>query len=191
MDAMSAISTRRTIGVLTTPGPDEKTLQHILSTALNAPDHGLLRPWKINVLTGDALTQLGDVFARSQLLTAEAKGMPVTEEQLTHTKTRPQRAPLIIVASCRVTLGHKIPVIEQLMSASALCQNIQIAVHALGFGCIWRTGNWASDPLVKAHFGLEEKDVIAGFMYIGTPKSDRIPKRAEKILSDFVTYGSG
>ncbi|HEX6003232.1 MAG TPA: nitroreductase family protein, partial [Burkholderiales bacterium] len=57
----------------------------------------------------------------------------------------------------------------------AAAQNIMLAVHALGFGAMWRTGAPAYDPTVKAALGLKPDDAIVGFLYIGTRSSGAAP----------------
>ena len=63
----------------------------------------------------------------------------------------------------------KVLEIENFSAASAACQNILLAAHALGLGAIWRTGDWARDSKVKDFFGFSEDQHIAGFIYIGYP----------------------
>jgi len=42
------------------------------------------------------------------------------------------------------------------------------ASFALGFNAVWKTGGPAYDNQVKTALGLEAKDAIVGFIYIGT-----------------------
>jgi nitroreductase len=46
-----------------------------------------------------------------------------------------------------------------------------LAAQALGFNSMWKTGGPAYDDQVKAALGLEAKDAIVGFMYVGTEVS--------------------
>ncbi len=189
MDALTCIQTRRSQAQLTSPAPDSPTLEKILKVALNAPDHGLLRPWRITVLTENGLIKLGDLMAAIHQRQANAKGLKLTTEQLEHTRSRPQRAPMILVVGCKVTLEHKIPVVEQQLATGALTQNLQLAFHAAGFGCIWRTGEWSYHAEIKQAFGLEEHDLLTGFLYVGTPATPCKP-RTEFKFSDYVQFWS-
>jgi nitroreductase len=56
---------------------------------------------------------------------------------------------------------------EDLQAASAALQNMLLAAGSLGLAAIWRTGDGAYDPEVKAHFGLGPDDEIAGILYLG------------------------
>ena len=42
------------------------------------------------------------------------------------------------------------------------------ATFALGFNAVWKTGGPAYDDQVKVALGLQAKDAIVGFMYMGT-----------------------
>ena len=55
MDAYELLLTRASSGKLREPGPDDATLHAIVHAALRAPDHGLLRPWRIQVVRGQDL----------------------------------------------------------------------------------------------------------------------------------------
>ena len=50
MDALTAITARRSIGRLGPPAPAGDDLQRIVDAALAAPDHEELRPWRFVVL---------------------------------------------------------------------------------------------------------------------------------------------
>ena len=84
-------------------------------------------------------------------------------------REKPLRAPLIIVVIARIVRDNaKVPAIEQIGSAASAAQNLQLAAHAMGFGCLWRTGATAYDPVVKAGLGVAAEDEIIGFMYVGS-----------------------
>ena len=58
---------------------------------------------------------------------------------------------------------------EQILTVGAAGQNLMLAANALGFGVQWLTEWYSYDDNVKDKLGLDEKDAIAGFFYIGTP----------------------
>jgi nitroreductase len=83
---------------------------------------------------------------------------------------------------------QKIPVWEQVMSAGAVCQNILVAAHALGFVGNWLTEWYAYHPVVKENLGLKDGERVAGFIYIGTSKmalQERPRPEMDKIVSYF------
>lgn len=163
IDAIAALTSRSTAGALTDPAPDRAALQQILAAATRAPDHGRLRPWRFVVVLGAARAQLGAVLAE-----ALQRRMPdATPAQLERERGKPLRAPMIIGVCAIVHPEARIPVIEQVLSAGAAAQNIMVAAHALGYGSAWKTGEAAYDPTVKAALGLQSKDAIVGFIYLG------------------------
>ena len=61
---------------------------------------------------------------------------------------------------------------ENICAVSAAVQNMLLLAHSMGLGVYWRTGSFASDPLVKAFFDLEPGSTIVGFIYVGYPDMD-------------------
>ena len=53
MDTITALTTRVSSPRLQEPGPSDSQLDLLLQAAIRAPDHGLLRPWRFIVLSGD------------------------------------------------------------------------------------------------------------------------------------------
>jgi nitroreductase len=73
------------------------------------------------------------------------------------------------VVAAHVQSHPKAPAIEQVLAAGAAAQNILLALHARGYGAMWRTGAPAYDPYVKRALGFDAEDAIVGFLYAGTP----------------------
>src|SRR5262245_1487013 len=164
MDALTNITTRSSPMTLSGPGPSEPELRQILEAALRAPDHGKLRPWRFLVIKGEARNRLGEAWAEA--LRRREPDSPEAAQQ--REREKPLRAPIIVVVVAKLIPGHpKIPAIEQIVSAGTAAQNLQLAAHALGYGCLWRTGAAAYDPTVKTALGLAATDEIIGFMYVG------------------------
>ncbi len=175
MDALTALLTRTSPVKLTGPGPTRVELRGMLEAALRAPDHGRLRPWRFIVVTGPARERLGEVLAEA--LRRRDPGAP--EPLLQKERGKPLRAPVVVVVVASVVPDHpKIPRVEQLISAGTAAQNLQLAAHATGFGCMWRTGPAAYDPAVKNALGLAASDEIVGFMHIGNVDTPGVAKPA-------------
>lgn len=165
MDALDALTTRRSPAQFAEPAPDDETLAEILRTAMRAPDHGKLKPWRFIVLRGDARKRFGDVMAEAM----KRREPEIPANMLERERAKPLRAPLIVVLAAAIKEDHKIPVIEQMLAAGAAAQNIMLAAHALGYGAAWKTGAPAYDDFVKETLGLAPSDAIVGFLYLGTP----------------------
>jgi len=169
MQAINALLQRRSAKILTDPGPDEGALELILESAVRAPDHGRLRPWRFIVIQGSGRNAFGTHLAEH----LRRSNPSATQDALQRESQKASRAPLIIVVAAICNPTVKIPVIEQVLSAGAAAQNIMLAAFALGFNAMWKTGGAAYDDTVKKALGLEPKDAIVGFLYIGTDTSER------------------
>lgn len=175
MDALTALHTRVSVSRVTGPEPDQDTLDSIFKAALRAADHALLRPWRFLIIRGSSRNKLADLFAQATL--ADDPGC--AEEALDSVRSKPLRAPLIIVGIVSPKNHPKVPLLEQQMSAAAALQNMLVAAHALGVGAIWRTGPMADHPVVKQGLGLDGHEEIAGFMYLGKADGPLRPLREE------------
>jgi nitroreductase len=164
MQAIEALLRRYSARALKEPAPDDAALELILKSATRAPDHGRLRPWRFIVIKSEDRAQFGELLADHLRRT---KGS-VSDEALERERLKAFRAPLIIAVAAIVTPDGKIPAIEQILSAGATAQNMLHAALALGFNGVWKTGGAAYDERVKAALGLESKDAIVGFLYMGT-----------------------
>jgi nitroreductase len=164
MDALEALTTRRSATQLAEPAPDDEALSTMLRAGMRAPDHGRLKPWRFIVLRGAAREKLGAVMAEALKRREPDAPAPLLERE----RQKPLRAPLVLVVAAALVEGHKIPVVEQLLAAGAAAQNVMLAAHAMGYGAIWRTGAPAYDDDVKEALGLKKADAIVGFLYLGT-----------------------
>ena len=183
MDALKALQTRTAAPRLVEPAPSDIELEEILKAGLRAPDHGMLRPWRFFIVEGEARSKLGQLFVDAR--------KPATPEESKKLLDAPMRAPMVIVAVAKVQGDNpKVPPVEQIASAAAAVQNMSVAIHALGFGSIWRTGPVAYDDNVKQALGLSAGDAIVGYLYVGTPTFRERPV-PEHNVSDFVQHWNG
>jgi nitroreductase len=164
MQAIEALLRRHSARALTEPAPDDGALELIFESATRAPDHGRLRPWRFIVIKSEDRAQFGELLAGNLRRTKPQ----VTAEALEKERRKAFRSPLIVVVAVIINSDGKIPEIEQVLSAGAAAQNMLLASFALGFNAVWKTGAAAYDDEVKAALGLESKDRIAGFLYVGT-----------------------
>ena len=163
------------------PGPSEKQLAKILKAGARAPDHGKLFPWRFIIFEGKGRERFGDILA--EILESEDERPKQIEEE----RSRFLRAPLVIGVISAAREQIKIPVWEQELSAGAVCQNILIATHALGFVGNWLTEWYAYHPKVKERLGLKPGERMAGFIYIGTSSVD-LEERPRPDMGKIVSY---
>lgn len=167
---------------MTGPGPSPSELTRILEAAGRAPDHGKLFPWRFIIFEDDARRAMGDVLAEV-LAEEDSKDKHIHIE-----RERFLRAPVVVAVVSRVTENIKIPEWEQVLSAGAVCQNMLIAIHALGYVGNWLTEWYAYNARVKERLGLKPGERIAGFIYIGQPAEileERPRPDMAKIVSRF------
>ena len=172
--ALHALDARRSVPAkqLGEPGPDPDTLSRMLTSAVRVPDHGKLVPYRFLRITGDARHSLGAFLAER----AVQRDPHVSAAQLDKDRQRFSHAPLIITVIASPRPSPKVPEAEQLMTAGCVCFALLQAAQAFGFGAQWLTAWMAFDPAVHAHLGLAEGEQIAGFIHIGTPKTE-VPER--------------
>jgi len=184
MQAIDALRERRSAKTLTDPAPDEGALALLLECAARAPDHGRLRPWRFIVIRGTARERLGELMADQM----RRKQPQATAEALQRERQKALRAPLIIVVAAVCNATAKIPPIEQVLAAGAAVQNMMLAAPALGFGAMWKTGDPAYDDTVKVALGLQARDTIVGFVYLGSPPPDGVPPPVRGQWEDRISY---
>ena len=183
MELFEAIHGRTTVSKVKQDALSRETIEKLLSAGAQAPNHHKVRPWRFVVLTGDGRKKLGDVMTAS--FADRNPGAPA--EGLDKTRNLPLRAPVVIAVGADKPADAKIQEIENISAASAACQNILLAAHALGLGAIWRTGEWARDVKVKEFLGFAPDQHIVGFIYIGSP--DIMPDPYTRIgFEDRVTW---
>jgi nitroreductase len=167
---------------MTGPGPSPEELRVILQAGARAPDHKKLFPWRFIVFEGEGRKRMGDLLG--DILCAEGD---VSDERIAMERERFRRAPLVIGVISHARENIPIPMWEQELSAGAVCQNILLASHALGYVANWITEWYAYDPRVKEKLGLKPGERIAGFIYIGKP-AEPLEERVRPQLDKIVTY---
>lgn len=169
---------------LVEPMPDQAQLERIIGCALTAPDHGKLRPWRFVVMSGDARLKLGEALATA----AQQSDSSLSTEKLDMVRAKTLRSPMIIACVTEITEDlDKVPPFEQILSTGAAVQQLQLAANALGFGCAWLSGPYSNAPAVKDLLKAAEKDLVAGFVYIGTP-SQAAPAKPRPHLADHLVF---
>ncbi len=186
MDALDAMQTRRTVGRLVDPAPDDAALARAFQAAVAAPDHKRLRPWRFLVITGDARKQLGGLMAQS----LKQRKPDVSSEDMERESGKSLRAPMIITVVAKIDKTASIPEIEQTLATGAATQNLMLALHAQGYGTAWKTGPGSYSQVVRDGLGLASGDQIVGFIYAGS-MSAQPPAMAPANWQDYVSAWSG
>lgn len=184
--ALDFLLTRRSrpAKTLTAPVPDRDELTTILTAAARTPDHGKLEPWRFIVLEKAALARLaGCVETCGARLGIEPEKIEKAHRQFAD-------ADLAVAVVFAPVESEKVPHIEQLYSAGAVCLSLLNAALAAGWGANWLSGWPSHDPgFVRDELGLAEGETVAGFIHIGTETSAP-PERPRPDLGQKVTWVS-
>lgn len=185
MDAVELLKTRLSVppAFLAEPGPDAAQLETLLTIATRVPDHGKLHPWRFVIYRGAGREKAGQIVYDTFLSACPDADEATRKKE----STRFTLAPLVIGVVSTAANHVKIPLWEQELSAGAVCENLVIAAHALGFGASWLTGWMAYDERVLAKLGIGSHEKLAGFVHIGTPK-ETVPDRPRPKLDELVSY---
>ncbi|WP_375260921.1 nitroreductase [Palleronia sp.] len=167
---------------LTDPVPDRDALEPILTAALRAPDHGKLEPWRLIVLERTALMRLAELVGPC----GERLGR--APEEIDKQRSQYADASLAIAVICSPVESAKVPHVEQVLSAGAVCLQLLNAALASGWGANWLTG-WASHDEIFARegLGLGPLELVAGIIHIGT-ETNAPPERPRPDLSAKVAW---
>jgi nitroreductase len=153
---------------MTGPGPTAEEINAILRAGVRVPDHGKLAPWRFILFEGGARDRFGEVLVDCLY----ADDPQASSERAEQERKRFLRAPAVIGVISRVREGIPIPEWEQILSAGAVCENMLIAAHALGYVANWITEWYAYHPRVRDVLGLKSGERVAGFIHIGTSSVD-------------------
>ena len=160
---------------LVEPAPSADQLEQILQSAMSAPDHGGLQPFRFLVIEGDARKELSNIFEQA----VRQRKPDADKETINKQKLKPLRSPLIIIVIAKIQDIPKVPDIEQMLCAGCAAQHIQLACSSLNFGSVWVTGDHCYDIFVHQSLGLDIKERIIGFIYVGTPDETQIEKKRD------------
>lgn len=184
MTATEFFQTRRSVPakMLGLPVPDRASLDPLLTAAMRVPDHGKLEPWRFLVLERGAMARLAD------LAKTRAAALGLDEDRTAKGTGQFETGNLAVVVISAPKPSEKIPQIEQIYSAGAVCLSLLNAALAAGWGANWLSGWPAHDRgFVEEGFGLTEGETIAGIIHIGTPRNTP-PDRPRPDAAALVTW---
>tara|TARA_B100000989_G_C19346406_1_gene387187 strand:- start:136 stop:687 length:552 start_codon:yes stop_codon:yes gene_type:complete len=182
MEALDNILNRVSARKLSKPYPNKEEMKLVYKAALRAPDHAWLRPSSFIEVKDDGLDKLSKIFFNYGESSAD-----ISDEIAEKYKNAPYRAPMIIILVNSFKEHPKVPEIEQKLSTATAAQNIMLALNAMKYSCMWRTGKLAFNKSVQKSIGLKDNQEILGYIYVGTEtgKKKRIPSLD---IDQFVTY---
>ena len=180
---LELLRSRRSMPRVRPECPPREVIEQVIDAAVWAPNHHLTEPWRFIMLTGEARRELGEAMARGKL----ARGGAMDPAKLDALRRKPLRAPVIIAVGVIPASREPEVEIEEICAGAAAIQNLLLAAHGLGLAAMWRTGEAAFDPEVKAFLGLPADAHLLGFVYLGYPDGDP-PRRTRRPAREFTTW---
>lgn len=170
MKALDLLLNRVSIPRLQAPAPKGDELDNILKAGMRVPDHASLAPFRFIICEGEGREKLGDLFKQ----VAVKSGL--SDSDISRAPELPMRAPMVIVAITNYKEHPKVPRVEQICTTACAVHAMQMAAVAQSFAGIWRTGSYATNPLMKEALSLNKDDEIVGFLYLGTASDFKVNK---------------
>jgi len=182
--ALDFLLTRRsrTAKTMTGPVPSRDEIKTLLTAAARVPDHGKLEPWRFVVINADRMSALAalvdDIGA--------AEGM--ADEVITKGRTQFSFATCAIAVISSPKPSVKVPEIEQVYSAGAVCLSLVNAGLAAGWAANWLSG-WPSHhrEFCAKGLGLADHEKVAGIIHLGT-QSTPPPERPRPDMAAITTW---
>lgn len=168
-EALAFLAARRSRPAkqFTAPVPTRAQVEEMLAIATRVPDHGKLEPWRLVVVDRAAMAGLADLAEEI----ATARGWDA--ERIAKGRGQYDLGQLAVVVISAPRDAPKVPLIEQQLSAGALCMALVTTAEAAGWGACWLTGWPAHEPEFAARaFGCTGQERIIGIVHIATPGGD-------------------
>lgn len=145
---------------------EDAIVHEMLENANWAPNHGLTEPWRFVIFTGDGLNKLAQFQAELYKELAQTDFKQPKYDKLLE---RPLLASHIIAVGIKRQESGKIPEVEEIEAAACAVQNMLLTAAAHQVSAYWTSGGITYAEEAKPFFGLETKDKLLGFLYIGYP----------------------
>ncbi len=184
-ETLSLLAQRRStpIALMGGPGPNRAEIEALIALAARVPDHGKLGPWRFIVFEGEARTRAGEKLASL----VRARNSRADAEQIEMERVRLTRAPVVVGVISTAAPHPKIPEWEQLLCSGAVCFQLVLAAHAMGYAGVWLTEWPTYDAEAREALGLAAHERIAGLIYLGTAKNNP-PERVRPDVKTRTTW---
>ena len=184
-ETLALLARRRSLKLmhLSEPAPSSAELEALIQLAARVPDHGKIGPWRFVIIEGEARQRAG---AALEQVIHNDEG--VDDARRTFVAGWFNRAPACVMVVSSPRPNPKVPEWEQILSAGAVCFQLLLAAHALGYAGSWLTEWPAFDERARLALGLSPEERVAGFVYLGTPAqgaTERVGADAPSRVSRF------
>ena len=155
---------------LVAPGPGAAQLQRMVEAAGCAPDHELLRPWRLIHIAASQREALADVFMRALLERLPA----APADAQAQSRQKAFRAPELLLAVARLHPPHRdVPESERYVALGAALMNLLLSAHGMGFAAMLTSGHALRTACFAEAFSLHSAERAVCFVSIGTPTEVR------------------
>ena len=171
-DELKPLLTRHSVGPkhLAPPAPTEEQVWLAALSALRAPDHRKLVPFRFVLIPDDARPFLGELFADF------ARRAGKTDDEIAVERGRAMLAPLLLAFVARIDADHaRVPPHEQWLAAGGALSNFLTALHVMGYGAKVLSGRKAADPAIRDAF-CEAGETLVGWIAAGTAAKPPHPR---------------
>ncbi|MBR9999505.1 MAG: nitroreductase [Cyclobacteriaceae bacterium] len=155
---------------------NDEIVLHMIENANMAPTHKLTEPWRFVIFKDAGLEKLGEFQAELYKKTSLEAG-DFKEDKYINLRHKPAMASHVIAIGMKRDEKERLPEIEEIESVACAVQNMYLTAAAYGVGCYWGTGGITYVEEAKSFFGLNSKDRLLGFFYIGIPRKWPAGKR--------------
>ena len=145
----------------------------MVQAASTVPDHGELKPYRFVIVDSpEGQTRFGDALAAAG---AEAKP-DLSPGLLDKLRKKAFAAPALVIVIAAPIAGHKIPVWEQIVTASCTGYALALAAHALGLGAIWKSAPMLEGTALTEALALKADERLLGWINVGQPERQGAPR---------------
>ena len=170
--ALALITSRYSVSPkrLHAPGPSAAQLQALVEAAGCAPDHELLRPWRLIHIAPGQREALAQVFVDA-LLERLPEAPPQAQAQA---RDKAFRAPELLLAVARHLPAHAdVSDAERHVALGAALQNLILAAHGMGYGAMLTSGHALATAHFARAFALAPGEQALCFVSLGTASEVR------------------
>ncbi len=173
---IEAIRTRRSVRSMKEEKPPKELIEQVIEAGTWAPNHHLTEPWRFVVISGDERRKLGETMENALRETIK-RDEPRRDEILRAEREKTLAAPVIVAVISSPSVGEKVVKQEEVIAMGAAVQNMLLAAHSLGLGAMIRTGRHSYSQPVRSYLDLNERESLAGLVYLGYQAEPPRPTR--------------
>ncbi|MCO5234139.1 MAG: nitroreductase [Chitinophagales bacterium] len=149
---------------------DKQIVQEILDAANWAPNHKTTEPWRLFIFEPNKVKNFGKLHAQLyKEHTPENNFLEKKYQKLLH---RADKASHVIVVGMSRSNVPGLPEQEEVAAVACAIQNMLLVATSHNVACFWGTGGMCYHPSFKYAFGLEDKDLMLGFIFLGKTDND-------------------